>query len=258
MALNVAYPKNAAVKDSVSAAEWQARIDLAAAYRFIGHKEWDGGIFNHLSLRVPDEPTYFLMKPNDLMFEEVTASSLKKLDMKGPPQGFSENINAAGFTIHSAVLNARPDLMAVCHIHTAIGEAISARKNGFRCLTQGSMKFYNRLGYHDFEGVAEEPGECERLSADLGPHKAMILRNHGLLTCGRNMAEAVGNLQDLMGAAEAQLRIEATGADINEVPAEVCEKAARQFEAFFQRSQNRTEWAALLRLMDRVDSSYRN
>ena len=253
-----AYPKNAAIRDQVSIAEWQARVDLAAAYRFVAHKDWDGGIFNHLSIRVPDEPGCFLLKPNDLMFDEVTASSLLKLDLHGAPQGFHQNVNAAGFTIHSAVLNARPDINAVCHVHTAIGEAISARKHGLRCLTQGSMKFYKRLGYHDFEGVAEEPGERERLASDLGPHKALILRNHGVLTCGRNLAEAVGNLTDLLDAAEAQLRIEATGAEINEVPAEVCERAAQQFESFFQRSQSQTEWAALLRLMDRLDPSYRN
>ena len=253
-----AYPKNASVRDQVSAAEWQARIDLAAAYRLVAYKEWDGGIFNHLSLRVPDEADSFLLKPNDLMFDEVTASSLKKLDLHGEPQGFHHNVNAAGFTIHSAVLNARPEINAVCHVHTTVGEAISARTEGLRCLTQGSMKFYNRIGYHDFEGVAEEPGECERLAHDLGQHKAMILRNHGLLTCGRNMGEAVGNLADLMGAAEAQLRIEATGAEIHEVPPEVCEKAAQQFEAFFQRSQNRTEWDAVLRLLDRKDPSFRN
>ena len=160
MALNVAYPKNASVRDQVSPAEWEARVDLAAAYRFVAHKDWDGGIFNHLSIRVPDEDAAFLLKPHDLLFEEVTASSLLKLDLHGEPQGFHQNVNAAGFTIHSGVLNARSDINAVCHVHTTIGEAISARTEGLRCLTQGSMKFYNRIGYHDFEGVAESPASA--------------------------------------------------------------------------------------------------
>ena len=255
MALNVAYPKNSSVKDQVSPVEWEARVDLAAAYRYVASKDWDGGLFNHLSLRVPNEPNCFLMKPHDLLFEEVTASSLIKIDLNGERMGFAQNINPAGYTIHSAVLAARSDVNAVCHVHTVIGEAISARKGGLRCLTQGSMKFYNRIGYHDFEGIAEEPGECERLANDLGSHMSMILRNHGVLTCGTSMSQSVFDLADLLGAAEAQLRIEATGAEINEVPPEICEKAAQQFA---RSTQAGTTWKALLRHLDRIDSSYRN
>ena len=255
MALNVAYPKNSSIEDQVSPAEWQARIDLAAAYRYIAQQKWDGGLFNHVSLRVPGEPNYFLMKPHDLLFEEVTASSLVKIDLNGEILGFEHNVNPAGFTIHSGVLRARPDINAVSHVHTVVGEAISARAGGFRCLTQGSMKFYNRIGYHDFEGIAEEPGECERLANDLGRHMTMILRNHGVLTCGTSMSQSVFNLADFLGAAEAQLRIEATGAEIHEVPPEICEKAAQQFE---RSRQGNTTWNALLRQMDRVDPSYRN
>lgn len=256
MALNVAYPKNASAKDSVSPAEWQARVDLAAAYRYVAHKEWDGGLFNHLSLRVPDEPNRFLLKPHDVLFEEVTASSLIKLDLDGAPAGFKDNINPAGFTIHSAVLNGRPDVNAVCHVHTVIGEAISAHADGLRCLAQGAMKFYNRISYHEFEGIAEHSDECARLQRDLGPkNMTLILRNHGVLTCGTSMAQSVLNLADLLGAAETQLRLEAAGAKIHEVPPEICEKTAQQFE---RSTQGGTSWTALLRQMDRLDPTYRN
>ena len=256
MALNVAYPKNSSTQDSVSPAEWQARIDLAAAYRYVASKQWDGGLFNHLSVRVPDEPNRFLLKPHDLLFEEVTASSLIKLDLDGAPVGFKDNVNPAGFTIHSAVLNGRPDINAVCHVHTVIGEAISAHAGGLRPLAQGGMKFYNRISYHEFEGIAEHSDECARLQRDLGPkNMALILRNHGVLTAGTTMSQAVGNLNDLLGAAEAQLRLEAAGAKIHEVPPEICEKTAQQFE---RSSQGGATWNALLRQMDRLDPSYRN
>ncbi len=256
MALNVAYPKNSSTQDSVSPAEWQARIDLAAAYRFVANKQWDGGLFNHLSVRVPDDSKRFLLKPHDLLFEEVTASSLIKLDLDGAPVGFKDNVNPAGFTIHSAVLNGRPDINAVCHVHTVIGEAISAHGKGLRPLAQGGMKFYNRISYHEFEGIAEHSDECARLQRDLGPkNMALILRNHGVLTAGTTMSQAVSNLADLLGAAEAQLRLEAAGAPVHEVSAEICEHTAQQFE---RSSQGAASWNAILRQMDRLDPSYRN
>ena len=256
MALNVAYPKNSSTQDSVSPAEWQARIDLAAAYRYVANKQWDGGLFNHLSVRVPDDSNRFLLKPHDLLFEEVTASSLIKLDLDGAPVGFKDNVNPAGFTIHSAVLNGRPDINAVCHVHTVIGEAISAHADGLRPLAQGGMKFYNRISYHAFEGIAEHSDECTRLQRDLGPkNMALILRNHGVLTAGTTMAQAVGNLADLLGAAEAQLRLEAAGAKLHEVSPEICEHTAQQFE---RSTQGAASWNAILRQMDRLDPTYRN
>jgi len=256
MALDIAYPKNASTKESVSPAEWQARIDLAAAYRYVANKQWDGGLFNHLSIRVPDEPNRFLLKPHDLLFEEVTASSLIKLDLDSAPVGFRDNVNPAGFTIHSAVLNGRPDINAVCHVHTVIGEAISAHGKGLRPIAQGGMKFYNRVSYHEFEGIAEHSDECARLQRDLGPkNMALILRNHGVLTAGTTMSQAVTNLADLLGAAEAQLRLETAGAPVHEVPPEICEKTAQQFE---RSTQAGATWNALLRQMDRLDPSYRN
>ena len=243
--------------NSISAEEWTARTDLAAAHRLCEINGWTDLIFNHLTVRVPGEPQNFLIKRHSLMFEEVTASNLVKVDLAKPVNTEEDDVNLAGFVIHSAVYNARPDVNAVMHVHSDPGIAISARKGGLRCLSQESMMFYDRVSYHDFEGIALDTDECDRLGKNLGRNNTMILRNHGVLTCGATVADATLRLRNLLMVAEQQLRIEAMGAEVNEVPAEVCEKTAQQYERLVHKHGRRTEWAAMLRWLDRRDPSYR-
>jgi len=245
-------------RNDVSAAEWEARVDLAAAHRLAEIKDWTDLIFNHFTVGVPGEPGSFLIKRHTLMFEEVTASNLVKVDVEGAPVGTESDVNPAGFTIHSAVYHARPEVQAVMHLHSQVGTTISARKGGLRFLCQEAMQFYNRVSYHDFEGIALDTDERERLAANLGRNKTMILRNHGLLTCGDSVADAMLGLRNLIMVAEVQLQVEATGAEINEPPPDVCERTAQQYEALAKRHGRRTEWQAMLRWLDRRDPSYRN
>jgi ribulose-5-phosphate 4-epimerase/fuculose-1-phosphate aldolase len=246
------------LRNSVSAAEWEARVDLAAAHRLAELKDWTDLIFNHFTVRVPGEPDHFLIKRHTLFFEEVTASNLVKVDLKGEALGAEDDVNTAGFVIHSAVYAARPDVNAVMHLHSQVGTAISARKGGLRYLCQEAMQFYDRVAYHDFEGIALDMDERDRLARDLGRKNTMIMRNHGLLTCGGSVGAAMLALRNLIMVAETQLQIEATGAEINEPPPEVCERTARQYELLVHKHGRRTEWQGVLRFLDRRDPSYRN
>ena len=240
-----------------AAAEWRARVDLAAAHRLAGVFGWTNLIYNHFTLRVPGEPSHFLVKPHALMFEEMTASSLVKVDLDGRLVDAGANLNAAGFAIHTAVLRARPDINAVVHVHTVAGMAMSAHPKGVGPVSQGSMRFYGRLSYHDYEGISGDVDERDRLARDLGPrNKAMILRNHGLLTCGETIREAVVLMKYLITSCDVQLRLEAAGVTPSFPSPEVCEHAARQWEAV-DREQGHHEWPALLRMLDRTDASYR-
>ena len=251
--------KEPELRNSIPPAEWRARVDLAAAYRWAQHAGWNDLIFNHITLRVPGEPDHFLIKPHELLFEEVTASSLLKLDMEGRPMGAEKPINPAATTIHTAVLVARPDLNAVLHVHTQPGIAVSALKGGLKFLCQEAMLFYNRISYHDFEGIATDSEECARLARDLGPsNRAVMLRNHGLLTCGGNIAEAVTSMRILVSICDMQLQVMATRGEINEPSPAVCERTAQQFERARARTQNRAEWDAILRKLDGLDPTFRN
>jgi ribulose-5-phosphate 4-epimerase/fuculose-1-phosphate aldolase len=241
----------------VTNAEWQARIDLAAAHRLCVIYDWSHLIFNHISMRVPGEPRSFLLKPHALLFEEVRASNLVKLDMDGGPLDESQNVNKAGFTIHGGLLRAKPELNCVLHVHTNVGMAFSAHKKGLMPMTQGSMRFYNRLSYHAYEGIADDEAECARLAADLGNNRAMVLRNHGLLTAGRTVAEAITLMKYLIAAAETQMMLEATNAEIVIPPPDVCEHTAQQWERW-EKTGAKDEWPAYLRQLDMVTTDYRD
>ena len=178
------------MKDKVSPEEWKIRVDLAAAYRLVAHYGWDDLIFTHLSARIPGPEHHFLLNPYNLMFEEVTASSLVKVGMDGNPVEPTPFItNAAGFTIHSALHMAREDAHAVIHLHTPNGQAVSAHGDGLMPLTQTAMLIRGDIAYHDYEGVAVDLSERERLIADIGDKNAMILRNHGTLALGESGGE---------------------------------------------------------------------
>jgi ribulose-5-phosphate 4-epimerase/fuculose-1-phosphate aldolase len=253
------------VRDRVSAAEWEVRVELAAAHRYAEHSDWTDLIFNHFTARVPGEPNHFLVKQHELMFEEVTASNLLKISMDGTPVGMDgksvttdQHVNAAAYTIHTAVFDVRPDVNAVAHIHSPEGMVLAAHAQGLRYLCQDAMMFYNRVGYHDFEGIAIDLEERERLGRNLGPHKALVLRNHGLLTCGATIGEAIVLMHYLVGVADVQARMEATGQEMCVPPPDVCEKTAQQFESFARRDHCAPQWQAIMRWLDRRDASFRD
>lgn len=242
--------------EPISDAEWQVRVDLAACYRLAAREGWDDLIYTHISARVPGPEHHFLINPFGMSFDEITASSLVKIDLDGVVVGDSPyGVNKAGFVIHSAVHEAR-GVGCVMHTHTESGMAVSMMKGGLLPVSQHAMMFHDRLAYHDYEGLALEADEKERLVADLGNHGSMILRNHGFLTTGASVAEAFVRMFYLEKAAAAQLRAQASGDEIVVPPAEVCEKTARQFEGDSMPCGSR-EWPAMLRRLDREDPSYK-
>ena len=250
--------RSASVPGTVSPAERQLRIDLAAAYRLAALHGWTDVIYTHISLRVPGPEHHFLINPFGLAFDEITASSLVKIDMDGNKLSDSPYpVNAAGFVIHSAVHMARPDALCVMHLHNDDGISLSMCGEGLLPLSQHAMMFYNRIGYHDYEGIALSLDERARLIADLGPHKAMVLRNHGLLTCGGTVAEAYMRMNYLDKAARTQMKAMAATSDLRMPPPEVAEHTASQHAADRSPLGNR-EWPSLLRRLDRIDASYRD
>jgi len=240
----------------ISPEEWQARIDLAAVYRLCAHYGWGDVIYNHCSMRVPGEPTKFLMKQHELLWTEITASNLRKVDMT---EDLDERagVNRPGFTLHGGVLQARPDVNCAVHIHTEIGMAIAGLKHGLRMVSQQAIRFYNRMGYHAYEGITEDFEERSRINRDLGQNRAMIMHNHGLLTVGKNAREAFVLMKTLVEAADIQLRMEATGGELIEIPSQICESTAAQYQAH-DAGRGSADWPAYLRMMDQVDGSYRN
>lgn len=254
-AARTSSPKNAR---EIGEAEWQARVELAAAHRLADIFGWTNLIYNHITVRVPDEPNHFLLKPNELLFNEVTASSLVKIDLSGEPATPRDGkVNVAGFNIHTAVLAARPEINCVAHVHTEAGMAISAMDGELLPLTQGSMRFYNRIAYHDYHGISDRESERRLIAADIGDKKAMIMRNHGLLTCGTSIGEAMMTMKYLIATCDVQLRLQATGQPIRLPAPEVCEHTAKQWDAHDRRG-NVVEWQALMRIADAHDPSFRD
>jgi ribulose-5-phosphate 4-epimerase/fuculose-1-phosphate aldolase len=240
----------------VSPEEWQARIDLAAVYRLIAHYGWDDVIYNHASMRVPGEPRMFLMKKHDLLYTEVTASNLAKVSMDADLDEKS-GVNRPGFTLHGGVLAARADVNCAVHVHTETGMAFAGLKSGLRMLSQPAIRFYKRIGYHAYEGITEDFGERARINKDLGNNRAMIMHNHGMLTVGKSVREAFVLMAHLLDAAHIQLMMEATGGELIEIPPAVCAKTAEQYQ-HHDAGRGSHDWAAYLRILDKVDTSYRN
>ena len=239
------------------AAERAIRVDLAACYRLMHRFAMTDLIYTHVSARLPGRPDRFLLNPYGLMFNEITASSLVEVDMEGNIVGDSDwPINDAGFCIHSAVLASRPDVVCVLHSHTRAGVAVSALECGLLSISQQAMQFHNRIAYHDYEGIALDLDERQRLAADLGDRNAMILRNHGLLTVGRSVGEAFLTNFNLEQSCKIQLDAQATGAPLATLSDEVCERTARQFEE--GANVEKPAWRALIRQLDRDDPSYRD
>ena len=250
--------KTVGLRREVSEEEWQARIDLAAAYRLVAHYGWDDLIFTHLSARVPGPEHHFLINPYGMMFEEITASSLVKINLQGeivsPSPYF---INPAGFTIHSAVHAAREDALCVIHLHTDYGLAVSAQKDGLLPVSQQSLFALASLAYHEYEGLALNEDEKSRLVSDLGDKTNMILRNHGLLTVGKTAAEAFLSMYILERACRIQVLAQSGGGTLLPVSEPILESVAAQLGAVTVGQGAQLAWPGLLRKLDRMDPSYR-
>jgi len=248
------------VRDRVSEEEWSMRCDLAAAYQLAAQFRWTDLIYTHFSARVPNSE-HLLINPYGLMFDEITASTLVKIDKDGnlvdDPTGLG--INYAGFVIHGCVHEARPEVNCVIHTHTRAGVAVSAQKSGLLPLSQHSLRIYGELAYHDYEGIALELDERTRLARDLGPtSKAMILRNHGLLSLGATVGEAFQLMYYLDCACQIQIDAQAAGGvDLQVIPEAVAQKGYMQFQRPGG-SELEKEWPALLRMLDRKGLAYRH
>ncbi len=245
------------VKDMVSAEEWQLRVDLAATYRLVALHGWDDLIFTHISVRIPGPEHHFLINPYGMLFEEITASSLVKIDLEGNIVMDSPYfVNPAGFTIHSALHEAREDAQCVLHLHTDDGVAVSAQQEGLQALSQQAMLMQPHIAYHDYEGVALNHDERERLVDDMGDKHIMILRNHGTLTVGQNCAMAFLSMYFLERACSAQVR--ALTAKTTQPSQAALDTTAEQSQAFVKPGMDALAWPALLRKLDRTDPSFRD
>ena len=245
------------VRSSVAAAEWQRRVDLAACYRLVAMFGWDDLIFTHISARVPGPEHHFLINPYGLMFSEITASSLVKVDLEGNKVLESpHDINPAGFVIHSAIHAARDDAECVLHVHSVNGVAVSAQERGVLPLSQHSIFVLSSLAYHDYEGVALDDDEKPRLVRDLGDKRFLMLRNHGLLTVGRSVAEAFVAMYFFEAACMIQVRAQSGGQSLRHIPASIIDSAPTQWENVTRGAGGGLAWPALLRKLDQTDPSY--
>ena len=234
----------------------QARLDLAAVYRLLAHHGWGDVIFNHAAMRVPSNPRRFLIKRHDLLYTEVTASNLVEVSMDDDLDERS-GVNRPGFTLHSGVLRARPDVNCSVHVHPEEGIALSGLRHGLRMLSQNAMRFYNRVGYHDYEGLTDSFDERDRIAAALGKHRVLIMRHHGITTVGETAREAFSLMKEFCRAARIQLMMEATNAKVLEIPAETCEHVAAQYDKH-DKGRASAEWPAYLRMLDKIDAGFRD
>lgn len=245
------------VKDNVTEQEWQMRVNLAACYRLIALYGWDDLVFTHISARVPNTEDEFLINPYSLLFEEITASSLVKVNQAGEKVSSSEfDINPAGFTIHSAVHEARSDAHCVIHLHTSDGVAVSTQQQGLLPISQQSLFPLSNLAYHDYEGVALNPEEKVRLVSDLGEANFMILRNHGLLTCASTVADAFLNMYILQKACEVQIKAQSGGSELTLISPQILAGIQAASKQVTKEANGDIAWPALLRKLHRTDPSF--
>jgi ribulose-5-phosphate 4-epimerase/fuculose-1-phosphate aldolase len=259
--MNDGVLKISSMKDRCSPHEWQARVDLAACYRLVDLYGMSDMMANHISMRVPEEET-FLINPYGMMYEEITASCLIKVDLAGnilakPDFGeLNYGINMAGYVIHSAVHEARHDVACVIHNHSWASMAVSALDCGLLPITQTAMRFL-KIGYHEYQGVVLNDAEKESLVRDLGKGEALILRNHGALVVGRTVGEAFNWTHRLELACRSQIAAMSCNTKLREVPQAVLEETWNNYQPGTRRPYGLMEWAALLRKLDRLDPSYR-
>ena len=258
------YPplKFRSLKGKVSAAEWEARVDCACAYRLVHHFGMDDIIYNHISARIPGTEE-FLLNPFGLTYDEICASALIKVDLSGKvlwepdfPKGLGYKFNPAGYVIHSAIHQAKPELHCVLHTHSLATMAVSSLKEGLLPMTQTAMRF-EKVAYHDYEGVVLDEDEKGRLLANLGDCEVMLLRNHGVLAAGRTVAEGFNNLYRIERACRTQLMAQGGADEIVLPPRQVIEKTNHLYKPGTRRAYGLLEWPAMRRLADRLDPSYR-
>ncbi len=251
------FGQDSTVRNSVSEKEWATRVELAAAYRLVAHFGWDDLIFTHISARVPDEP-YLLINPFGLLFEEITASSLVKVDKEGNKVLDSPHIvSPPGFILHSMLHAGRSDANCVLHLHTIAGQAVASQRDGLLPLTQTAMLIAADVAYHDFEGVATNDSEGERLLAALGDRTTLILRNHGTLTLGEDVASAFMRIYFLERACQAQLAALTGSGELSVPRGPAMEKTAEYAHIGLQAAGRALAWPALIRKLERIDPSYK-
>ena len=243
-------------RNAISAEEWQTRVDLAATYRLVAHYGWDDLVFTHISARVPGPEHHFLINPYGIGFDEMTASALVKIDLDGNPLHETPYpVNAAGFTIHGAMHESREDATCVLHTHSDDGVAVSAQKDGLLPLSQTAMVLWGDIAYHDYEGIALDMDERERLVADMGDKHCMILRNHGLMTVGKSCPDAFVRHYFLERACTYQIKALAAGQDNMNMPHQgVADHTNSQGRS--AKGADRIAWPALLRKLDKHNPGY--
>jgi len=249
--------------DSISEAEWDSRIRLAAAYHIFDYLGWTETIYGHITLKVPGSEPHFLINPYGLRYDEVCASNLVKIDYQGNVIGYSDYlVNQAGYIIHGAIHAAREDVHCVMHTHTTAGMAVAAQQQGLLSINIQSTGFYERVAYHEYEGPSMNPDEKQRLVASLGPEKkVLILRNHGLVTCGDTLEEAFILLFRLQRACEVQIAAQAGGAVLTIPSHDVCTRAAKLTDEFLNDNNGlpigKLEFNSYVRLMDKLQHDFR-
>lgn len=258
MQMRVVDNSIADVRDRVSPEEWALRVDLAACYRLIAHFGWDDLVFTHISAKVPGSHD-FLINPYGLMFDEVTASNLVRVDLAGNKTLESPyEINPAGYTIHSAIHEVRDDAGCVLHTHTMAGVAVSCQRAGLLPISQQASLIVQSLAYHDYEGLALNPDEKGRLQQNLGRARHLMLRNHGLLTVGRTVSDAFLSMYTFQRACEIQVLAQGSGAELLHIPQSVLDTVPEYSRAVMRGAGSGLTWPALLRRLDRIDTSYRS
>ena len=254
--MNATTPSD--IQNMVSAEEWQLRVDLAACYRLVALYGWSDLVFPHISARIPGPEHHFLINPYGLMFDEITASSLVKVDMQCNKLIESPYpVNPAGFVIHSSVHAAREDVQCVLHTHTRAGVAVSAQKNGVLPISQQSTFVLASLAYHGYEGVAFRDEEKPRLQADLGQANFLMLRNHGLLTCGKTIADAFLAMYTFEAACKIQIDAQAGGGELTQVHPQILTGVAQAMKVQTGGLGGAFVWPSLIRKLDRTDPSYK-
>jgi len=246
------------IRQQVSAEEWQLRVDLAACYRLVALYGWSDLVFTHISARIPGPEHHFLINPYGLMFDEITASSLVKVDQQCNKIIDSPYpVNPAGFVIHSAVHAAREDIQCVLHTHTRAGIAVSAQKDGVLPISQQSTFVLASLAYHDYEGVAFRDDEKPRLQADMGEANFLMLRNHGLLTCGKTIADAFLSMYTFENTCQIQIAAQAGGGELTQVNPKIVEGVGLAMKVQTGGLGGAFVWPSLIRKLDRIDDSYK-
>jgi ribulose-5-phosphate 4-epimerase/fuculose-1-phosphate aldolase len=252
-------PSQSEIQKLVSAEEWQLRVDLAACYRLVALYGWSDLVFTHISARVPGPEHHFLINPYGLMFDEITASSLVKVDQQCNKIIESPYpVNPAGFVIHSAVHAAREDTQCVLHTHTKAGIAVSAQKNGVLPISQQSTFVLASLAYHDYEGVAFRDDEKPRLQADMGHANFLMLRNHGLLTCGKTIADAFLSMYTFENTCQIQIAAQSGGSELTHVDQKIIDGVSQARKVQSGGLGGMFVWPSLIRKLDQLDNSYRH